>query len=244
MARTKTVSAVVVLAALVGIAVAGSEQKVSQRQVPTAVRKALKKLAGSARITEIERETKNGIVFYEGEWSTRGRETGAMVTAEGDLVELEEEIGAKDVPARVKAAVAKEFPGARRFEYEKVMVVMYEVEARIGGREMEILVLPTGKIVGKAEDNDDDDDDDDDADHDEGETRVSLDDLPTVVKATILAQAKGATVREIERVTRRGRTFYEAEWIENGREVEIKVAPDGRLLKKKTEARDDNGDDD
>ena len=137
------------------------EQKVSIEQVPAKVRKALLKLAGGARITEVEREKEHGMVFYEAEWVANGRETEAKVTASGDLVELEEKVDAKDVPAAVKTVAAKEFPVGAKVEYEKVMIVVYELEAKVNGKEKEILVSPTGKIVGKEEGHDDDDDDDD-----------------------------------------------------------------------------------
>ncbi len=99
--------------------------------------------------------------------------------------------------------------------------------------------MPTGKILGRGLEGDDDDDDDDD----ENEQGVSLDQLPPAVKATILAEAKGAQVREIERENTKNGVVYEAEWVENGHEVEIQVAPDGKLLGRQVEQEDDADDD-
>ena len=74
----------------------------------------------------------------------------------------------------------------------------------------------------------------------EGEERVTLDQVPAAVKATILEEAAGAKITEIERETKNGKTVYEAEFLLNGQEIEIKVAPDGTLLSREAE---DEGDD-
>ena len=79
---------------------------------------------------------------------------------------------------------------------------------------------------------------------DEDEEEISLDQVPAAVKATILAEAKGAPIKEVEREIKNGRTVYEAEWVVNGQEIEIKVAPDGTLLKREIEEEGDEEDDD
>ena len=156
-----------------GLLVAGAatglawdEEEMSLSQVPAQVREALLKLAAGAKITEVEREKKHGIVTYEAEWEVNGREAEAEVTADGDLIEMEEEIGASDVPAAVRAVAAKKFPAGVKIEYERITMKFYEIEAQVGGREKEILVSPTGKIL-HSEAGDDDDDDDDDHDDDD-----------------------------------------------------------------------------
>jgi uncharacterized membrane protein YkoI len=79
----------------------------------------------------------------------------------------------------------------------------------------------------------------------DGEKEVAIDDLPAAVKATILAEANGAPIQEIEVETEDGKTVYEAEVLIDGREIEIEVAPDGTLLGKETDDdEDEEGDDD
>jgi uncharacterized membrane protein YkoI len=69
--------------------------------------------------------------------------------------------------------------------------------------------------------------------------------VPPAVKTTILKEAEGGTIKEIESETRNGQTTYEAEVVINGKKFEIKVAADGMLLGKKAEeADDDNNSDD
>jgi len=74
----------------------------------------------------------------------------------------------------------------------------------------------------------------------ENEEQVSLDQVPAVVKATILKQAGNGTIKEIERETKDGKTIYEAEVMIGGKEFEIKVAADGTLLGKKLEDDEDH----
>ena len=146
---------------------AWNEEGMSLKQVPPQVRNALLKLAGGAKITEVERENEHGVVSYEAEWKVNGREVEAEVTADGTLVELEEEIRPGDVPAAVKAAVAKRFPAGAKLEYEKITMYFYEIEAEIDGSEKEILVSPTGEILRAQAGDDDDDDDEHEHDHDD-----------------------------------------------------------------------------
>jgi len=214
------------------------EVKISLDQVPATARAALLKLAGDARITEVEREERHGVVLYEAEWTADGRETEAKVTTHGDLVKLEQEVDARDVPASVKAAAARAFPEGTRVEYEKTTLILYEIEARIDGKKKEILVSPTGRIVRHEEHQGLKHEEHEEREgSEEHEEHVSIDQVPEAVKATILAESRGAPIKEIECEKWKGRTIYEAEWIVNGQEVEIKVAPDGTLLKKEIEKK-------
>jgi uncharacterized membrane protein YkoI len=76
----------------------------------------------------------------------------------------------------------------------------------------------------------------------EGERTVSLAEVPDAVRATILAQAQGNPVDEIEMETEQGRTVYEAEVIVGGRTTEIEVAADGTLLGTESDEEDDDAD--
>ncbi|MHC4089157.1 MAG: PepSY domain-containing protein, partial [Planctomycetota bacterium] len=64
---------------------------------------------------------------------------------------------------------------------------------------------------------------------DEHEEEVSLEQVPAAVKATILRESAGGKITEIERETKNGKTSYEAEFLRDGQEIEIKIAPDGTL---------------
>ena len=77
------------------------------------------------------------------------------------------------------------------------------------------------------------------------EKDVTIGDVPEAVRATILKEAGDNEIEEIEEVSIDGQVvYYEAEWDADGKEIEIKVAPDGKLLSKEIEDDDDDGDDD
>ena len=141
-------------------------------QVPEPARAALLRLAGDARIVKAEREREHGVLVYEAEWVKNGTKHEAAVTADGTLIEIEEIIPAENAPAAVRAAIAKYFGGDAKVVVEKKMIVVYEVEVKIDGKERELLVFPTGRVHEDSDDDHEDDengdnDDDDDGDHDD-----------------------------------------------------------------------------
>jgi hypothetical protein len=73
------------------------------------------------------------------------REDGVTVYADGVLLEIEEIVPEASVPPAVLRTADELFPHAARRTYEKKLVVIYEVEAVIDGREREVLILPTGR---------------------------------------------------------------------------------------------------
>ncbi len=62
------------------------------------------------------------------------------------------------------------------------------------------------------------------------EKRVSLDDVPPAVRATILREASGRKVCKVEAKVKDGQSVYEAEWLVGDVEFEVKVQPDGQVL--------------
>ncbi|MBN1345496.1 MAG: PepSY-like domain-containing protein [Phycisphaerae bacterium] len=123
------------------------EEVISLDQVPEAARNALLKHAGGAKIIKVEREKEHGAVVYEAEWEVGGLKHEAEVTADGDLMELEEKVGAEDVPAAVRKAAEKRFPAGSKVEYEKKTITLYEIKAEVNGKKREVLLTPAGKAV-------------------------------------------------------------------------------------------------
>ncbi len=124
------------------------ERAVTEAEVPAAALAALKKLAGDAKLTEFSEEIEHGRKFYEGSWKTAtGTHLDALLTAAGDLVEIEEEVKADQVPSAVLAA-AKELAGTDGgFFCEKKTVILYEVKFRKGEERHEVLYTPDGRAL-------------------------------------------------------------------------------------------------
>jgi len=171
---------------------------------------------------------------------------GLAIAAWSGGSKSEERVSLDQVPAAVKATILDAAKGGTIKEIERETKgdrTIYEAEIVIGGKVLEVEIAPDGKVLGwEAEDDEDEDEDDedevegDDDDDDDDEVRVSLDQLPAAVRATILKEAKGGKIKEIE--LEHG--VYEADVLV---ELEIKVAPDGRLLSRKIEKADDDDDD-
>ncbi len=140
------------------------EETIAVDKIPGPARKALQRLAGDAKIVKAGREKEDGVLIYEAEWAVNGAAHEAAVTADGALIETEEVISAEKAPAAVQAAIAKHF-GTAKVVVEKKMIVVYEVEAKVGGKEKELLIFPTGRLHDEHGDHDDDDDDDDSHEH-------------------------------------------------------------------------------
>lgn len=126
------------------------EEEITLDAMPEAARAALLELAGGAMITEAECEQEHGALVYEAEWVADGVEHEAAVTADGALVEMEEEIPLEAAPAEVRAAIAQHFGADAMVTVERKMVVVYEVEAEVDGEERELLISPTGRVRGSA----------------------------------------------------------------------------------------------
>lgn len=139
------------------------DRKIKEADVPPAALAALRKLAGDASITEYEEETENGHTYYEGSWTTGdGRDTEGVVTADGGVIEVEEEVGTDGVPAAVREAFAKLAGADAKGSFERTIVYYYEVEYRANGQSREVRFTADGRRAGEENDDDDDDEKDDD----------------------------------------------------------------------------------
>lgn len=76
----------------------------------------------------------------------------------------------------------------------------------------------------------------------QSDREVTMQEIPAAVRETILREAQGHEVSEVEEVTVDGGVFYEADWMQDGREVEVRVSPAGVLLDRGF-GNDDDGSD-
>ncbi len=138
------------------------ERAVAEKEGPAAALATLKKLARGAKITEFAEEIEHGHTFYEGSWiAPSGGKMDVLVTASGDLVEIEEQVSAKQVPATVLAAARAAAGSDTRMGFEKKTLILYEVKFRKGDGWHELLLTADGRCLeeeverGKGEKDDD-----------------------------------------------------------------------------------------
>jgi hypothetical protein len=127
---------------------AEAERAVKAAEVPAAALAALRKMSAGAEITAFAEETEQGHTFYEGSWKgPSGTNVDVLVTPTGDLVEIEEEVGADQVPAAVLAAARKAAGKEVKLGLEKKTMVLYEAKFQRGGVSHELLLNPVGTPV-------------------------------------------------------------------------------------------------
>lgn len=121
------------------------ERKVQEADVPKAALAALKKVSAGAKLTEFSEEIEHGMTYYEGSWKGPNGNVDCLVTAAGDVVEIEEVIPAGTAPnAVIEKARASAGKDASLF-VEKKTVYLYEVKFRKEGKRHEVIYSPDGR---------------------------------------------------------------------------------------------------
>ncbi len=69
------------------------------------------------------------------------------------------------------------------------------------------------------------------------EQKLALKKVPPKVRATIARALRGLKIKEIERKVKEGKAVYKVEALREGREVELVIAPNGKVLARKVEER-------
>ena len=69
---------------------------------------------------------------------------------------------------------------------------------------------------------------------DEGnEVKMTMEQVPAPVQETLRREAHGATIRSVDQETSHGKVVYETDVMQGGKNWEIRVRPDGKLISKK-----------
>ncbi len=167
---------------------------------------------------------------------------GALASRQ--MAEQETSVTLEQVPAPVRATLLSQGGTIEEIEMETENgQTTYEADVIIDGKKLEVKLAPDGSVIGKETDDEDSEeqgDDEEEGEEQEDEAQVSIEQVPDLVKATILAEAQGGTIEEIERENEGGQVTYEADVVVNGQEVELKIAADsGKLLGKEVDDEED-----
>ncbi|MCX7765520.1 MAG: PepSY-like domain-containing protein [Candidatus Sumerlaeia bacterium] len=136
-----------------------------------------------------------------------------------------------DVPEAVQKAVKDFARGGEIKELEKVCrgpEMWYEAEVLKDGKEWDLMIGQDGSILEAKEEKEE---------KEEGveEKEIKPEELPEPVKKTITELAKGSEIKELELIQKQDKVYYKAEFLLDGKEVEVKVDKEGKLLSQKTE---------
>lgn len=149
--RALSVATCLLLAATVGLAWGNDdegeqEMTVKEQQVPAAALKALQEMAKPAKIVEFAREIEHGHTYYEGSWKGDHGRIDALVTADGEIVEIEEGIQTARLPKAILEAARKAAGKDGEIRAEKKTIVLYEVKYRRDGKRHEVVYSADGRM--------------------------------------------------------------------------------------------------
>jgi uncharacterized membrane protein YkoI len=230
-------------------------EKITEAQLPSVVQRTLNQQKGTDTVKEIERETRNGRTVYEVELSRTGLNPKLVIAEDGTLVRDPREpstttdpdsrvnrapvvvstriptMRLEDVPPAVRKTIEQHAAGRKVADIDRETwdgKMVYEVEFAQTGRNEQIHVAENGTLLkqeGKAPG----------APSTAGDIKGPLigtrfSDTPPAVQATIRREARGAEIADIDKERRDGRTLYEVEFKNPGRNVELHIAEDGSIL--------------
>jgi uncharacterized membrane protein YkoI len=127
----------------------------------------------------------------------------------------EKKIKRSELPAAVEKTVAEVSKGAtvQGFNEEKENgKTTYEVEMVVNGHSKDVQIDVSGAVI-------------------EVEEQVSMDALPTEIKAGLQAKAGKGKIMKVESIRKKDKLVaYEAQIVTDGKKSEIQVGPDGKPL--------------
>ncbi len=138
----------VTLLAFTGILANGAETRLQLNQLPPAVQKAATQQAKGATVRGYSKETENGKTYYEVELTAAGKSKDLLLDGSGAIIEVEQQVDEKDVPAAAMQAITAH--GGKILKVESVTrgaTVSYEAVVSRNGHKSEVAVSAEGKPV-------------------------------------------------------------------------------------------------
>ncbi len=144
-----------VLTLLLATAAVAQEKKLKKSDLPAAVQKTAEEQSKGATVKGYASEKENGQVLYEVELLTNGHSKDVTMSADGQVVEVEEEVAFSTLPAAVHDALQKKAGAGKIGKVESLTkhgtLVAYEAHLRTGAKRSEIQVGPDGQNLAHPE---------------------------------------------------------------------------------------------
>jgi hypothetical protein len=149
---------------LLGVVVAGlatlsvvqaQEKKIKREDLPAAVEKTVAEQSKDATVKGFSTEVEKGQTLYEAELMVKGHSKDILMDAQGNIVEVEEEVAMDALPAAVKEGLTKAAGSGTISKVEsltkKGKLVAYEAVVKIGTKRSEVQVGPDGQKLAHEE---------------------------------------------------------------------------------------------
>jgi uncharacterized membrane protein YkoI len=125
------------------------EKKINRSELPPAVEKTVAAQSAGATIRGFSTEKENGQTLYEVEMTVKGHSKDVSITADGSIVEVEEQVALDSLSPEVKAGLQAKAGKGKITKVEsltkKDKLVAYEAKVETNGKKSEVQVGPDGK---------------------------------------------------------------------------------------------------
>ena len=136
-------------------AVQAQEKKIKREDLPAAVEKTVAEQSKDATVKGFSTEVEKGKTFYEAELTVKGHSKDILMDAQGNIVEVEEEVPMDALPAAVKEGLTKAAGSGTISKVESLTksgkLVAYEAVVKTGTKRSEVQVGPDGQKLAHPE---------------------------------------------------------------------------------------------
>lgn len=135
---------------LIAAAISAKEQSIQKADVPPAIIAAFEKAYPNATVKGYSMEQHHGKTSYEIESIDGSVKRDVEYSAQGELLEIEEELKPADLPPEVSGAITKKYAGASIESAERRVkegATVYEVKLLQDNARIEVLVNPKGEFI-------------------------------------------------------------------------------------------------
>jgi uncharacterized membrane protein YkoI len=144
---------------VVGIAMASgsiaADKKITRAQLPAAVERTVAQQSQGAVIKGFSTETEAGKAVYEMELTVNGHGKDVSMDAQGNILEIEEEVALASLPAVVQGGLTRAAGTGKIVKVESMSkqgtLVAYEATVQSGKKRREIQVGPQGQKLAHPE---------------------------------------------------------------------------------------------
>lgn len=129
--------------------VLAQEKKIKRSDLPAAVEKTVAAQSQGATIRGFSEEKENGQTFYEAELMVNGHSKDVLMGANGEIVEVEEQVEIASLPSAVRYGLQARAGNGKLVKVESLTkhgkLVAYEAKVMTDGKKSEVQVGPDGK---------------------------------------------------------------------------------------------------
>lgn len=125
------------------------EKKITRAALPAAVRKTVDAQSEGATVKGYSKEVEKGKTYYEAELMVSGHTKDILIDADGNVIEVEEEVALSSLPKTVQDGLALKAGKGKIAKVESLTkrnkLVAYEAQVTNGTKRSEVQVGPDGK---------------------------------------------------------------------------------------------------